>query len=74
MQKAKLKTISKWADLKGKSLTYLNLRQNPDLRLDLAGLRGGLRDRPLKNWAAVRGEIYAYLEMENLSDRLKIYI
>ena len=42
LKKTKLKTISKWADLRGKSLKFLALGQNPDLQLDLGGLKGEL--------------------------------
>ena len=67
VKSAKLKTISKWADLRGKSLDFLDLSQNPDLQLNLDGLRGGISNGPMKTLAAVRSEIFAHLEMENLS-------
>ena len=67
VKKAKLKTVSKWADLRGKWLIFLDLSQNPDLQLNLDGLTGGLSKRPMKNLAAVRSEIFAHLEMETLS-------
>ena len=39
-ERCKLKTISPWSDLKGKSLECLRLKDNADLNLDLHGLTG----------------------------------
>ena len=47
LRSTKLKSISEWTDLNGKSLITLHLDENPDLRLNFDGLRGELSYLPL---------------------------
>ena len=50
LRRTKLKTISEWTDLKGKSLKVLRLDRNSDLlELNLDGLKGDSNHLPLEH-------------------------
>ena len=49
LRNTKLKTISEWTDLKGKSLKVLRLEFNYVLKLNLDGLTGNLNHLPLEH-------------------------
>ena len=60
LRHTKLKTISEWTDLKGKSLKTLCLDANYDLKLNLDGLNGELNHLPLNHLAVSTRSITKY--------------
>ena len=57
VRRVKLKTISEWTDLKGKSLKVLRVDGNYHLELDLDGLTEDLNHLPLKHLTVPTGAI-----------------
>ena len=60
LRNTKLKTISGWTDLKGKSLKTLCLDANFDLKLNLDGFNGELNHLPLKHMTVSTRSITNY--------------
>ena len=63
-ERCKLKTISPWSDLKGKSLECLRLKDNADLNLDLHGLTGNSDHLPLNRLVVSKVSISNYFGLQ----------
>ena len=63
VRRTKLKTVSKWHDLKGKSLKCLKIQRNSDLNLNLDGLIGELNHLPLESLTVSMPQIAAYFSV-----------
>ena len=61
----KLKAISDWSGLKGKSLKVLRVDRNPDLKLNLNGLIGELDHLPLDYLVVSKGVVTNYFREQN---------
>ena len=66
MGRTRLKTISRWSDLRGKSLRSLELERNPDLELNLDELRGKQDVLPLQHLTVQRCQISEYFGLQTL--------
>ena len=64
--RTRLKTISQWSDLRGKSLRSLEIDRNPDLELNLDGLRWKLDNLPLQHLTVQRCQISQYFGLQTL--------
>ena len=60
VRRTKLKTISEWTDLRGKSLKTLRLDANYEVKLNLDGLNGELKSLPLKHLTVSKKSIANY--------------
>ena len=65
LRRTKLKTISEWTDLKGKSLKRLYLDKNYGLKLNFDGLSRELNHLPLKHMSVSTRPIINYFGEEN---------
>ena len=65
IRRIKLKTISEWSDLRGKSLRVLNLEENIDLQLNLDGLTGDLDHLPLERLSVSQRSLTHYFGERN---------
>ena len=66
LSRIKLKTISEWKDLKGKSLKNLSVDRNSDLKLNLDGLKRELNYLALENLIVSRSQITSYFGMQSV--------
>ena len=69
MKRTKLKTISEWEDLRGKSLKTLRIHENgvSNLKLNLDGLQGALDYLPLEHLTVGRSEVSDYFGLQTVS-------
>ena len=63
-QRCKLKTISPWSDLKGKSLECLRLKDNADLKLNLHGLAEESNHLSLKRLVISKVLVWKYFGLQ----------
>ena len=66
LRQCKLKTISEWMYLKGKSLKKLSVDRNSDLKLNLEGLKRELNHLALEDLTVSRSQITSYFGMQSL--------
>ena len=69
MKRTKLKTISEWEDLRGKSLKTLRIHENgvSTSKLNLDGLLGTMDYLPLEHLTVGRGEVSDYFGLQTVS-------
>ena len=66
LRQCKLKTVSEWNDLKGKSLSSLRVDRNADLELNFDGLRGEQGYLPLEHLDVAVGAIRKFFGERDL--------
>ena len=69
MERTNLKTISEWADLRGKSLKQMRIygSEISNFKLNLDGLQGALDHLPLKHLSVERRSVSEYFGLQSLS-------